>query len=137
MEEIEKAAKVAQAHDFIMSFENGYNTMLERGGGNLSGGQKQRLCIARAVLRNPKILILDDSTSAVDTDTEQKIRKGMEEILKDTTVFTITQRINTMQNADKVIILEDGEIDAIGTPQELLETSTTYQEIYNSQQLEL
>lgn len=135
IEEIENAAKAAQAHDFILSFTDGYNTLLGRGGINVSGGQKQRLCIARALLRKPKILILDDSTSAVDSDTEQKIRRNMDKLLKDTTVFIITQRINTMQSADRVIVLEEGEIDALGKPSELIEKSKVYQEIYNSQQI--
>lgn len=137
MDEIVEATKAAQAHDFIMSFTDGYDTMLGRGGVNVSGGQKQRICIARALLRKPLILILDDSTSAVDTETELKIRNNLRELLADTTVFIITQRINTMQSADKVIILEDGQIDAIGTPQELMETSELYKEIYNSQQIVL
>lgn len=135
MEEIVEATKVAQAHDFIMSFTDGYETLLGRGGINVSGGQKQRICIARALLRKPKIMILDDSTSAVDSETELKIRKGMSELLRDTTVFIITQRINTMQSADRVIVLEDGEIDAIGKPSELLGKSEVYKEIYNSQQM--
>lgn len=135
IEEIEEATKAAQAHDFIMSFTDGYNTMLGRGGINVSGGQKQRICIARALLRKPKILILDDSTSAVDSDTEQKIRHNLSQLLQSTTVFIITQRINTMQSADRVIILEDGEVDAIGKPDELIEKSRLYQEIYNSQQI--
>ena len=135
MEEIIEATKAAQAHDFIMSFTDGYDTLLGRGGINVSGGQKQRICIARALLRKPKIMILDDSTSAVDSDTELKIRKSMGELLHDTTLFIITQRINTMQSADKVIVLEDGEIDAIGKPFELLEKSEVYREIYNSQQM--
>ena len=135
MEEIVEATKAAQAHDFIMSFSDGYDTLLGRGGINVSGGQKQRICIARALLRKPKIMIMDDSTSAVDSDTELKIRKSMSELLHDTTVFIITQRINTMQSADKVIVLEDGEIDAIGKPSELLEKSEVYREIYNSQQM--
>lgn len=135
IEEIEEAAKAAQAHDFIVSFTDGYNTLLGRGGINVSGGQKQRICIARALLRKPKILILDDSTSAVDTETEQKIRYNLNNLLKGTTVFIITQRINTMQSADRVIVLEDGEIDAIGKPDELIEKSKLYQEIYNSQQI--
>ncbi len=134
-EEIAEAAKAAEAHDFILSFTDGYNTKLGRGGINLSGGQKQRICIARALLRKPKILILDDSTSAVDSDTEQRIRTNLNTTLKDTTVFIITQRINTMQSADRVIVLEDGEIDAVGKPTELMEKSKVYQEIYNSQQL--
>lgn len=135
IEEVEEAAKAAQAHDFIMSFSEGYNTMLGRGGINVSGGQKQRICIARALLRKPKILILDDSTSAVDSDTELKIRENLNALLHDTTVFIITQRINTMQSSDRVIILEDGEIDAIGKPLELMEKSELYKEIYNSQQI--
>ncbi|MFV0537539.1 MAG: ABC transporter ATP-binding protein [Dysgonomonas sp.] len=135
MEEIIEATKVAQAHDFISSFTDGYDTLLGRGGINVSGGQKQRICIARALLRKPKIMILDDSTSAVDSETELKIRKGMSELLRDTTVFIITQRINTMQSADRVIVLEDGEMDAIGKPSELLDKSEVYKEIYNSQQM--
>ncbi|MBD8348684.1 ABC transporter ATP-binding protein [Dysgonomonas sp. HGC4] len=134
-EEIIEAAKAAEAHDFILAFTDGYNTKLGRGGINLSGGQKQRICIARALLRKPKILIMDDSTSAVDSDTEQKIRTNLNTMLQDTTVLIITQRINTMQSADRVIVLEDGEIDAVGKPSELMEKSKVYQEIYNSQQL--
>lgn len=134
-EEVEEAAKAAQAHDFILSFADGYDTVLGRGGVNLSGGQKQRICIARALLRKPKILILDDSTSAVDSETELKIKNSLNQMLSGTTVFIITQRINTMQNADKVIILDDGEINAMGTPQELLKTSEIYREIYSSQQI--
>lgn len=137
IEEIEQAAKAAQAHEFILSFTDGYNTQLGRGGINVSGGQKQRLCIARALLRKPKILILDDSTSAVDSDTEQKIRNNLSSLLSNTTVFIITQRINTMQSADRVIVLEDGEIEAIGKPAELIESSDVYKEIYNSQQIAL
>lgn len=135
MEEIEEATRAAEAHDFILSFTDGYNTLLGRGGINVSGGQKQRICIARALLRKPKILILDDSTSAVDTETELRIRNNLNALLRDTTVFIITQRINTMQSADRVIVLDDGEINAIGTPDELLERSTVYQEIYHSQQV--
>lgn len=136
-EEVEEAAKAAQAHDFIMSFSDGYDTMLGRGGVNVSGGQKQRLCIARALLRKPKILILDDSTSAVDSDTELKIRENLGKLLSDTTVFIITQRINTMQSADRVILLEDGVMEAIGSPGELMESSEMYREIYDSQQVVL
>lgn len=135
MEEIEEATRAAEAHDFILSFTDGYDTLLGRGGINVSGGQKQRICIARALLRKPKILILDDSTSAVDTETELRIRNNLNALLSDTTVFIITQRINTMQSADRVIVLEDGEINAIGTPDELIEHSTVYQEIYHSQQV--
>lgn len=136
-EELEEAARAAEAHDFIMSFTDGYHTMLGRGGVNVSGGQKQRLCIARALLRKPKILILDDSTSAVDTETELKIRTNLNTLLADTTVFIITQRVNTMQSADRVIVLEDGKVEAIGTPGELIQTSEVYKEIYYSQQLTL
>lgn len=135
IEEVEEAAKAAEAHDFILSFANGYHTLLGRGGVNVSGGQKQRLCIARALLRKPKILILDDSTSAVDSETELKIRTNLNRLLADTTVFLITQRIHTMQTSDKVIVMEDGEIDAMGTPEQLLRDSDIYREIYNSQQL--
>lgn len=135
MEEIVEACRAAQAHEFIMSFADGYDTVLGRGGVNVSGGQKQRICIARALLRRPKILILDDSTSAVDTETELKIRENLNAMLRDTTVFIITQRINTMQSADRVIVLEDGTVDAIGTPDELMRNSVVYQEIYNSQQI--
>lgn len=135
LEEVEEVCRVAQAHDFIMGLEEGYHTLLGRGGINLSGGQKQRICIARALLRKPKILILDDSTSAVDSETELRIRENLNRLLKDTTVLMITQRINTMQSADRVIVLEDGEIETIGTPAELLATSKVYQEIYSSQQI--
>lgn len=134
MQEIEEATRAAQAHDFIMGFADGYNTLLGRGGINLSGGQKQRICIARALLRKPKILILDDSTSAVDSETELKIRENLNRLLQNTTVLIITQRIGTMQSANRVLVLEDGEINAIGTPEELMKTSEVYQEIYHSQQ---
>lgn len=134
-EELEVAARAAEAHGFIESFPDGYNTVLERGGGNLSGGQKQRLCLARALLRRPKILILDDSTSAVDTETEKAIRENLRQLLGGTTVFIVTQRVYTMQAADRVIVLEDGEIDAMGKPSELMEKSKSYQEIYYSQQV--
>jgi len=136
-EEVEEAARAAEAHDFIISLSDGYDTLLERGGSNLSGGQKQRICIARALLRKPKVLILDDSTSAVDTETELKIRTNLNRMLEDTTVFIITQRLNTMQSADRVMILDDGQIIAMGSPDELMETSEVYREIYNSQQLTL
>lgn len=135
MAEIEEAARLAEAHDFICSLAEGYNTLLGRGGINLSGGQKQRLCIARALLRKPKILILDDSTSAVDSDTELKIRNNLNQILQDTTVLIITQRVHTMQSVHRVIVLDNGEVKAIGTPKELMNTSMVYQEIFNSQQI--
>lgn len=136
-EEIEQAAKAAQIHDFIISLKDGYNSSVGRSGVNVSGGQKQRLCIARALLSQPKILILDDSTSAVDSETEQKIRHDLKKLLKDTTVFMVTQRVSTMELADRIILLEDGEIEAIGTPEELHKTSKAYKEIYDSQQLAL
>ena len=119
-EEIVEAAKAAQAHDFIESFPNGYDTWIEQGGVNVSGGQKQRLCIARAMLKKPPILILDDSTSAVDTATEQRIRQAFDTTLKDTTTFIIAQRISSVKDADKIIILSDGKVSAIGTHDELL-----------------
>ncbi|MFV0469936.1 MAG: ABC transporter ATP-binding protein [Dysgonomonas sp.] len=133
--EIEQATKAAQAHDFIQSFADGYNTMLGRGGINISGGQKQRICIARALLRKPKILILDDSTSAVDSETEQKIRSNLKKLLIDTTVLIVTQRVSTMQSADRILVLDDGELETMGTPAQLMIESDVYKEIYNSQQL--
>ena len=133
-DEIETACKDAQAHDFIMSFPNGYDTDLGQGGVNVSGGQKQRLCIARAILKKPKILILDDSTSAVDTATEAKIRKAFYNNLADTTVFIIAQRISSVQNADRIIVLDDGKVAGIGTHEELLKTNEIYREINLSQQ---
>ena len=134
-EELEVAARAAEAHEFICSLPAGYDTLLGRGGINLSGGQKQRICIARALLRKPKILILDDSTSAVDSETELRIRNNLNAWLRDTTVLIITQRIYTMQSANRVILLDDGEIESIGTPEELLERSEMYREIYYSQQI--
>ena len=131
LEEAEEACRVAQVHDFILTLAEGYQPKLGRGAINLTGGQKQRLCIARALLRNPKILILDDSTSAVDSETELQIRNNLNCLLKDTTVLIITQRINTMQSADRVIVLEDVEVESIGSPDELMATSRIYQEIYN------
>lgn len=133
-EEVIAACKAAQAHDFIMSQPNGYNTVLAQGGLNLSGGQKQRLCIARAIIKQPKILILDDSTSAVDTATEAKIRECFYNELKDTTVLIIAQRISSVAEADEIIVLDDGKIDSIGTHDELMQTSEIYQEINKTQQ---
>lgn len=133
-EEIIAACKAAQAHDFIMSQPDGYDTMLAQGGLNLSGGQKQRLCIARAILKQPKILILDDSTSAVDTATEAKIRESFYKELKNTTVLIIAQRISSVAEADEIIVLDDGKIDSIGTHDELMQTSEIYQEINKTQQ---
>jgi len=131
--EIEEAAQNAQAHDFIMSFPNGYDTDLGQGGVNVSGGQKQRLCIARALLKKPHILILDDSTSAVDSATEAKIRASFRENLKDTTILTIAQRISSVQEADKIIVLDDGRVVGIGTHAELLANNPAYQAICASQ----
>lgn len=133
-EEIIAACKAAQAHDFIMSQPDGYDTVLAQGGLNLSGGQKQRLCIARAIIKSPKILILDDSTSAVDTATEAKIRECFYKELKDTTVILIAQRISSVKDADEIIVLDDGKIDSIGSHNELMQSSDIYQEIYKTQQ---
>lgn len=133
-EEIISACKAAQAHDFIMEQPGGYNTNLAQGGLNLSGGQKQRLCIARAMIKKPKILILDDSTSAVDTATEAKIRESFYNELSDTTVFIIAQRISSVQDADKILVVDDGEIKGIGSHEELLAHNEIYQEIYKTQQ---
>ena len=136
-DEIIAAAKDAQAHDFIMSLPQQYETLLGQSGINVSGGQKQRLCIARAILRKPAILILDDSTSAVDTITEAKIRLSFSHHLKGTTVFIIAQRISSILSADNIVLLDNGEIIGTGSHQELIKTSPVYQEIYNSQQLQL
>lgn len=133
MEEIINAAKVAQAHDFIMDAPGKYERDLGQGGVNVSGGQKQRLTIARALLKKPKILILDDSTSAVDTKTEALIRDALKNELADVTKIIIAQRISSVENADKVIVLDEGEINGIGTPEELLKKNKIYQEIYYSQ----
>ena len=133
-EEMIQAAKDAQAYDFIMSFPDGFDTVLDQGGVNVSGGQKQRLCIARAMLRKPAVLILDDSTSAVDSATEAAIRESFAANLKETTVIIIAQRISSVQYADEILILEDDHIAARGTHEELLATSPIYQEIYQSQQ---
>ena len=133
-EELAQAARDAQAYDFITSFPDGFDTSLEQGGVNVSGGQKQRLCIARAMLRKPAILILDDSTSAVDSATEAAIRESFHNNLKDTTVIIIAQRISSVQYADKIVVLDEGTVSAVGTHSELMETSPIYREIYDSQQ---
>lgn len=133
MDEIRAAAKIAQADDFVMSFPDGYQTDLGQGGVNVSGGQKQRLCIARAILKNPKILILDDSTSAVDTATDGKIRESMKSLLPDTTKIIIAQRINSVQHADRIIVIDDGKINDVGTHEELLSRNEIYKEVYMSQ----
>jgi ATP-binding cassette subfamily B protein len=133
-EEIQAVCKIAQAHDFILSFPNGYETQLGQGGVNLSGGQKQRLCIARALLKKPKIIIFDDSTSAVDTATDRLIRQGLRQNLAETTTIIIAQRIASVSSADKIIVLDDGRINAIGTHSELLISNEIYREVYESQQ---
>ena len=133
-EELIQAAKDAQAYDFIMSFPDGFDTYLEQGGVNVSGGQKQRLCIARAMVRKPAVLILDDSTSAVDSTTEGRIRESFRANLKDTTVIIIAQRISSVQYADKIVVLDEGTVADVGTHDELMKTSRIYKEIYDSQQ---
>ena len=133
MEEIEHAAHLACADEFIESFPDKYETHIDQGGSNVSGGQKQRLCIARALLKHPKVLILDDSTSAVDTKTDSIIRKGFKEFIPDTTKIIIAQRINSVMDADKIIVLDNGKIDGIGTHDELLKNNEIYKEVYYSQ----
>lgn len=133
-EEIIQAAKDAQAYDFIQSFPKGFDTYIEQGGVNVSGGQKQRLCIARAMLRKPAILILDDSTSAVDSTTEGLIRESFHQNLKDTTVILIAQRISSVRSADAILVLDNGAIAGMGTHDELMASNKIYQEIYYSQQ---
>ena len=133
-EEIEAACQAACADEFIKSFPDGYDTDLGQGGVNVSGGQKQRLCIARALLKKPKIMILDDSTSAVDTATDAKIRKGLKEHASEMTTIIIAQRISSVEDCDKIVVLDDGKINAVGTHGELLQTCSIYQEVYHSQQ---
>mgnify|MGYP004501686569 FL=1 len=133
-EELVHACKLAQADDFIRAFPDGYETHIEQGGTNVSGGQKQRLCIARAILRKPKILILDDSTSAVDTKTDALIRKAFREEIPDTTKIIIAQRISSVMDADQIIVMDNGRINACGTHEELMATNEIYREVYESQQ---
>ena len=133
MDDIIAASKIAQAHDFVDAFPEGYETYIEQGGSNVSGGQKQRLCIARALLKKPKILILDDSTSAVDTKTDALIREGFRQYLPDTTKIIIAQRISSVQDADLIIVMDNGKISAQGTHDQLLETSDIYREVYEQQ----
>ena len=132
-EEIREACVLAQADEFVSAFPDGYDTYIEQGGTNVSGGQKQRLCIARALLRKPKILILDDSTSAVDTKTDALIRKAFREDIPNTTKIIIAQRISSVEDADKVIVMDGGRIDAFDTPENLLRTNRIYREVYESQ----
>ena len=132
-EELVEACKIACADEFIQTFPDGYNTMLTQGGTNVSGGQKQRLCIARAILKRPKILILDDSTSAVDTKTDKLIRKALKEDIPSTTKIVIAQRISSIEDADQIIIMDNGKINAIGTHDELLKSNKIYQEVYYTQ----
>lgn len=133
-EEIKQACQWAQAHDFVESFPDGYETDLGQGGVNVSGGQKQRLCIARALLKKPKVVILDDSTSAVDTATDSLIRKAFREQLGDTTTIIIAQRITSVMDCDRIIVMDDGTINGIGTHQQLLASNAIYKEVYDSQQ---
>ncbi|MBO4734339.1 MAG: ABC transporter ATP-binding protein [Clostridia bacterium] len=132
-EEIISACKLAQADDFIRAFPDGYDTYIEQGGTNVSGGQKQRLCIARALIKKPKILILDDSTSAVDTNTDAKIREGFKNYIPSTTKIIIAQRISSVKDADMIIVLDGGEISAVGTHDELMKSSDIYREVYEQQ----
>lgn len=132
-EEVQRVCKLAQADEFIQGFPDKYNTYIEQGGTNVSGGQKQRLCIARALLKKPKILILDDSTSAVDTKTDSLIRKAFREEIPDTTKIIIAQRISSVEDADKIIVIDDGKINGFGTHEELLKNNAIYKEVYDSQ----
>jgi ATP-binding cassette subfamily B protein len=132
-EELIRACKIANAHEFVQSFPDGYDTHIEQGGTNVSGGQKQRLCIARAILRKPKILIFDDSTSAVDTKTDAMIRNALAKEIPDTTKIIIAQRVSSVENADKIIVMDGGKIVACGPHAELLKTSEIYRDVYEMQ----
>ena len=131
--EMLEACQLAQADEFIQQFPDKYDTWIEQGGSNVSGGQKQRLCIARALLKKPKVLILDDSTSAVDTHTDALIRQGFREFIPDTTKIIIAQRVASVQDADRIIVMDGGKINAFDTHENLLKTNAIYQEIYESQ----
>lgn len=133
-EELQEACRLAFADEFINAMPDGYDTYIEQGGTNVSGGQKQRLCIARALLKKPKILILDDSTSAVDTKTDASIQKSFSQVIPDTTKIMIAQRVSSVQHADKIVVMDDGKIEAVGRHAELLATCSIYQEVYHSQQ---
>ena len=132
-EECIRACKLACADEFIQKFPDGYETYIEQGGTNVSGGQKQRICIARALLKKPKILILDDSTSAVDTATDAKIRKAFAEEIPGTTKIIIAQRISSVSGCDRIIVMEDGQVDGFDTHKNLLENNQIYREVYESQ----
>ena len=132
-EECKRACRLACADEFIDRFPDGYNTYIEQGGSNVSGGQKQRLCIARALLKKPKIIIFDDSTSAVDTATDARIRKALATEIPDTTKLIIAQRISSVQNADCIIVMDEGRINGVGTHDELLASNAIYREVYESQ----
>ena len=133
-QDIERVCRLAQAEDFILRMPDKYDSYIEQGGANVSGGQRQRLCIARALLKKPKILILDDSTSAVDTKTDKLIRKAFLEEIPDTTKIIIAQRISSVEEADKIIVMDKGRINAVGTHEQLLESNKIYKEVYYSQQ---
>lgn len=133
-EELEEACRLACAHDFISEMENGYDTYIEQGGSNVSGGQKQRLCIARELLKKPKILILDDSTSAVDTKTDKKIQLALAQYIPETTKIIIAQRVSSIRHADQIIVLDDGKVSGLGTHEQLLEQNEIYREVFESQQ---
>ena len=132
-EQLIEASKLAQADDFVCKFPKGYDTFIEQGGTNVSGGQKQRLCIARALLKKPKVLILDDSTSAVDTKTDAEIRKAFMEKIPNTTKLIISQRISSVKDADKIIVMDNGVVSGFDTHENLLKTNTIYSEIYEIQ----
>ena len=134
LEDCQRACRLACADEFIQRLPDGYDTYIEQGGTNVSGGQRQRLCIARALLKHPKILILDDSTSAVDTKTDALIRKAFREEIPETTKLIIAQRVSSVQDADLIVLLDGGRIAATGTHEELLRSNPIYQEIYTSQQ---